>query len=95
LDEGEIKELGREFSNLTSEAAVGRKLLVNFQYVQFMSSSMIGQIVRLNNSCDVDEVKLKLCNIAPEIFDVFKITKLNKIITICDDEQSAIKAFGS
>jgi anti-anti-sigma factor len=95
LDEGEINELGREFSNLTLEAAVGRKLLVNFQYVRLMSSSMISQIVRLNNSCEADKIKLKLCNIAPEIFDAFKITKLNKIITICDDEQSAIEAFGS
>ena len=93
LDEEMIAEIGRDFSKLPLESAAGRKLLVNFQYVKFMSSSMIGQIVRLHKSCKADKINLKLCGISPEILEVFKITNLTKILSIHDDEKRALKAF--
>ena len=36
--------------------------------------------------------KLALCKIKPDIKDVFVITKLDKIIKIVDDEQTAIQS---
>jgi anti-anti-sigma regulatory factor len=36
--------------------------------------------------------KLALCKIRPDIKDVFVITKLDKIIKIVDDEQTAIQS---
>ena len=78
---------------LPLEAAASRKLLINFQRVEFMSSMMIGHIVRLNKQCKTDKTRLKLCNIAPEILEVFTITKLNKILDICEDEAKAIESF--
>jgi anti-sigma B factor antagonist len=36
---------------------------------------------------------MKMCNIRPEIFEVFQITKLNKVFDIRKDETEAITAF--
>ena len=36
---------------------------------------------------------MKLCNIRPEIYEVFAITKLNKLFDIKDDEADALAAF--
>lgn len=94
LDESTIRAIGAEFDKLTLEAAAGRKLLLNFQGVAYMSSAMLGQILRLNKHCKADKIKLKLCDICPQVLEVFTITKLNKVLEIEGDEEGALAAFG-
>jgi len=93
LDENTIRAIGSEFANLTLEAAADHKLLLNFAGVDFMSSAMLGQIVRLNKQCKNDNIKLKLCSICPQVLEVFTITKLDKLIDIAADEATALAAF--
>ena len=94
LDEGSIRQLGQEFQNLWLQAAAGRKLLLDFSRVEFMSSAMIGQIMKLNTQCKKDKIRLILCNICPNIMEVFKITRLNKVLDIHPDGVKALEAFG-
>jgi anti-sigma B factor antagonist len=94
LDQLAIDKIRDEFNDLTLQAASGRKLLLDFARVQFMSSGMIGQIVRLHKQCKKDKVKLKLCNISPDIMEVFKITGLTKLLDIHREAADALKAFG-
>ena len=94
LDESTIRLIGQEFSKLTMEAAAERKLLLNFSHVSFMSSAMLGQIIRLSKQAKNDKIDLKLCDITPEILEVFKLTHLNKILDIHKTEAAALEAFG-
>jgi anti-sigma B factor antagonist len=94
LDQLAIDQIREEFKGLTLQAASSRKLLLDFSRVQFMSSAMIGQIVQLHKQCKQDKVKLKLCNISPDIKEVFKITGLTKLLDIYDDVAGALAAFG-
>jgi anti-sigma B factor antagonist len=94
LDQIAIDQVREDFKDLTLQAASGRKLLLDFSRVQFMSSSMIGQIVKLHKQCKNDKVKLKLCNISPDIAEVFKITGLTKLLDIHKDGAEALEAFG-
>ena len=94
LDQAQITEIGEEFKNLTLQSAADHKLLLNFDRVQFMSSSMIGQILRLSKMCKKDKVKLKLCSICPNIMEVFNLMGLRKVLDIYDTEQDALEAFG-
>lgn len=94
LDESVIRQIGEEFKNLTTEAAAERKLLVRFDRVTFMSSSMLGQVMRLAKQCKADKVDLKLSDIAPSIMEVFKITRMDKLLSIYPTEAEALKAFG-
>jgi anti-sigma B factor antagonist len=94
LDQAAIRQIGEEFKNLTMQAASGRKLLLDFSRVEFMSSAMIGEIVRLHKQCKQDKIKLKLCCISPNIREVFQITGLNKLLEIYPDGVQAIEAFG-
>lgn len=93
LDEPTIRSVGSEFDKLTLEAAADRKLLLNFAGVDFMSSAMIGQIMRLSKKCKADGIKLKLCSICPQVMEIFKITKLNKVLDIEPDREKALAAF--
>ena len=94
LDDSSIRAIGEEFGGLTLQAASGRKLLLDFAHIAFMSSAMIGQIVKLHKQCKRDSIKLKLCGIAPSIIEVFKITGLTKILDIQADRAQAVAAFG-
>ena len=94
LDDKSIRQIGGEFDDLTLQAASGRKLLIDFSHIAFMSSAMIGQILKLHKHCKRDTIKLKLCGIAPSIMEVFKITALNKILEIHPTRAEALLVFG-
>ena len=87
-----IAQIGREVLELADEA--DGKMLLDFQGVTFMSSAMIGKIVLLNKKCKQNKITIKLCNIAPSIMEVFEITRLNKVFSIYDSIDDALKAFG-
>ena len=95
LDEARIQQIGKELVEKAAAAAgsESKKMLVNFQGVQFMSSAMIGKLVLLNKKSKTDKVDLKLCNITPNVLEVFKITRLNKVFDIQGDEDKAMKSF--
>ena len=93
LDPQLIDKIGHEFDRVALEAASCRKVLLNFEHVKFMSSAMIGKLLALNKRCTADKVKLKLANVAPNVMEVFKITKLTKLFDIQPDEVTALAAF--
>ena len=92
LDELKIQEIGKELLE-AANAATGRRLLVNFGGVTFMSSGMIGKLVLLNKKCKTADIALKLCDISGGVSEVFKIMKLNKVFDIYKTEEKAMKSF--
>lgn len=92
LDEASIQELGGELFQLVEQENRG-KLVLNFSKVDFLSSAALGKLITLDKKVKARSGKLKLSNIRPEIYEVFAITKLNKLFDIKDDEADALKAF--
>ena len=66
-----------------------------FSDVEFLSSAALGKLITLDKKVKMAGGKLKLSNIRPEIYEVFAITRLNKLFTIYDDEGEAVAAFGA
>ena len=93
LDQGVIDQIGRELDQAGLEAAGNRKLLVNFQAIEFMSSAMLGKLIQLHRRCKADKIKLKMCNISKNPLDVFRITKLDKLFEIHKDAPTALAKF--
>ena len=92
LDETKLEELGRELMEMLNKTTEERVIL-DFRNVKFMSSSMLGKLVQVHKKAGEFKVKLKLCSIDPEIRQVFKITKLDKLFDIEADEAAARAAF--
>src|SRR5262249_51807878 len=59
-----------------------RKLLLNFGNVEYLSSAALEMLVTLNKKVTQAAGELILCNIAPQIYEIFEITKLNKLFRI-------------
>lgn len=92
LDSQRIEQVGRELQE-TVPMAIQKKLLLNFRGVSFMSSAMITKLVMLNKTCKAQGVTLKFCDVSPNVLEVFKITKLNKLFDIQTDEAKALASF--
>ena len=92
LDEANIQELGTELFKLV-EQEKRKSLLLNFSSVEFLSSAALGKLITLDKKVKANGGRLKLSNIRPEIYEVFAITKLNKLFDIKDDEADALAAF--
>ncbi|MEX0714805.1 MAG: STAS domain-containing protein [Pirellulales bacterium] len=92
LDEASIQELGNELFQLVEEEK-REKILLNFTKVDFLSSAALGKLITMDKKVKAHSGKLKLSNIRPEIYEVFAITKLNKLFDIKDDEADALAAF--
>lgn len=70
-----------------------QQIVLDFSGVKFMASAMLGKLVALQKKCEEYRAKLKLCSVTPDILQVFKITKLNKVFDIQSDEATARKSF--
>src|SRR6056297_2225699 len=55
------------------------RVVIDFSAVEFMSSAALGKLVKIHKKCKEYKAKLKLAGVSPDIMEVFKITKLNKL----------------
>ena len=66
------------------------QVVVNFTNVQFLSSSVLGLLIRISKKIYEQGGQLRLCNINAKIFSIFKITRLDKVFDIYDNLPEAI-----
>ncbi|MFN0135400.1 MAG: STAS domain-containing protein [Phycisphaerae bacterium] len=92
LEEVSIQEIGEELAQLV-EAHPGIRLLLNFRNVDHLSSAALGMLITLNKKVREQNGALKLSDINRQIFEVFKITRLNKVFDIHDSADEAISRF--
>lgn len=91
LRDEEAYQIGAELRALTTQAG-GRCILLNFEGVTYLSSTMIGQMFALRNSCKAKEIGVKICGMAPAVRDVVEIVQLPRVLDVYDDEVAAREA---
>jgi anti-sigma B factor antagonist len=92
LDEQNIQMIGDDLFRLVDELG-RRKILLNFANVQYMSSAALGKLIRLHQRLHSIGGKLVLCGISKDLYDVFVITKLDKMLTIVKDDKIGLNSF--
>ena len=92
LEELSIQEIGEELDRVV-ESEAGIKLLLNFKNVDHLSSAALGMLITLNKKVKEQRGKLKLSNINRQIFEVFKITRLNRVFDIHETADQALASF--
>jgi anti-sigma B factor antagonist len=89
LDEATISQIADQLYNLTAQNAIPRMVL-DFINVAHMSSSALGMLITLHKRVREKGGELRLSGIQPAIMEVFVITRLNEIFTICPTRQAAL-----
>lgn len=91
----EPEQLKRLFDDLEAllNKSSEQQVVLDFAPVKFMASAMLSKLVAFQKKCQEFRAKLKLSSVSPDIQQVFKITKLNKVFDLQPDEATARKSF--
>ena len=92
LDEANIQAIGSNLFALIDEDG-RKKIVLDFSLVEYLSSAALGKLITLDKKAKAAKSKLRLCCIKPEIYEVFEITRLNKIFDIKATQEDALQGF--
>ena len=90
LEEKDINSLQESIMSVI-EQAERINLILDFSHVKFLSSAVLGLLIRISKRIYEHDGQLRLCNIDPKIYEIFKITRLTKTFDIYKDVESAMK----
>ena len=68
------------------------KVALDMTEVMLLASVGLGALVSLNKNCKANAGKLVVFGLGNELFEVLKITRLDRVITITKDRDAALKA---
>ena len=94
--EGEINinnsmELQKVLDELIDSGS--RQILVDFDKVIFIDSSGLAVLINTVSNLQEDNGHLRLCNVNRKIKGIFEITKIHKIMDICESREIGLKEF--
>ena len=90
---GHVTEMGADKLSSTLDALFEGgtyNLIFDLSEVDFMSSTGLGQIMRAFRACSSNGGDLKIVNPQPLVEDVFRVTKLNKLLKIFPSLEMAL-----
>lgn len=91
MDPIELETIGRSLYRLVDEEDK-RKIILDFEKVQFLSSQAIGIVLTMNKKLTALKTsKLILCGVGPKLMELLKITRLDRLLTIKPSQREALK----
>lgn len=91
LEEKDIQALQESIMSVVESSGGGINLILDFSNVRFLSSAVLGLLMRISKRVYERDGQLRLCSIDPKIYEIFKITRLTRIFGIYDDVESATR----
>lgn len=88
--EQDIQMIGEELFSLVDEQGK-KKIILDFANLEYLATDAFGKLITLQKKVSAADGKLVLCNISKDIYEIFEIVKLNKILTIVKDEKEAME----
>jgi anti-sigma B factor antagonist len=90
LDASNTTEFKRAFAPAVEPNA---RVVLDLSRVQFIDSSGCGAILALLRQLTQAGGDLKLCSVSRPVKSLFELVRMHRILEICDDRESAIRAF--
>src|SRR5438105_1892056 len=90
--EADIEKVGAELIDLVEKKGL-TKVVLTFQGVRFVSSSMLAQVVKLQKAVTRAGGKLRVCSLAPVLLEVIQKSHLDKLLDVVPDETAALNKF--
>lgn len=86
-----LDEIGTELYRLVDEED-RRRLVLDFEKVQYLSSQAIGIVLTLNKKlAALKNSKFVLCGVGPKLLELLKITRLDRILIVKPTQREAVK----
>lgn len=88
----EVQELDDELVRLFSEEG-HTKVLLNLTGIRYLSSSMLVRLINLQKRVVQSQGHLALCCLTSVMLDTFRVSKLDQLFKIYDDQATALENF--
>jgi anti-sigma B factor antagonist len=93
MDPIELEAIGQSLYRLVDQED-RRKVVLDFERVQYLSSQAIGIVLTMNKKLGaLKNSKLVLCGVGPKLMELLKITRLDRLLTIKPSQREAVKVF--
>jgi anti-sigma B factor antagonist len=90
--EAASEDLQRELAQVAA-APKHDNVLLDLSNVELLTSSALVQLIVFHKMLEANRGRLILCNLRPEVYDVFNVMKLEGMFEIEDNRAEAIEAF--
>ena len=91
LDESNVRALYEELRFLVEERGHHR-LVIDFGGVEYLTSAVLGKLVSLLKVVKKHGGRLRLCNLHPNVAEIFRLTELDRVIGIDRGISEAVEA---
>ena len=91
LDESNIRALHEELVELVEERGAS-KMVLDLSGVEYLSSAVLGKLISLLKIVKKHGGKLYICNVHPNVAEIFEITQLDQVIGIEPGISEAVEA---
>ncbi len=87
-----ITKVGEEIDKLV-RGVEKPKVVVDFSQVARLSSATLGMLVGLRKVVTRQKGQMRVTNIADDLIEIFKITRLDVTLQVCGSNEAAIDSF--
>ena len=91
INDEQVEAFGRALSALAEVPA--QRVIVSFLGVEHLTSQALGVLIQTHKALAESGGELRLADIDPRIYEVFSITRLDKVFKIYEREQDALASF--
>jgi anti-sigma B factor antagonist len=69
------------------------RLALNLEGIKFIDSSGFGVFLSIMKTANSNHGQFKICNIRPEVMELFKLLQLHNVFDLCDSQEDCINSF--
>jgi len=91
ITDDQVEALGRALDSVAEVPA--QRAVLSFLGVGHLTSQALGKLIQAHKALAETGGELRLADIDPRIYEVFSITRLDKVFKIYDREQDALASF--
>jgi anti-sigma B factor antagonist len=93
LEDADIRTVHGSITNILERTPRAR-LVIDFRNIRFLSSAVLGLLIRASKRVYEKGGAMRLCGINPKVLEIFRITRLDKIFDIHPDVKDAVESLG-
>jgi anti-sigma B factor antagonist len=90
MDPVQLDQIAQQLYRLV-DAEDRRKIIMDFEKVQYLSSQAIGIVMNMNKKIMALKGKLILCGVGGKLMELVKITRLDKVLMIKPTQAEAVR----
>lgn len=91
MEPAQLQQIGEELYPLVDQLD-RRRLVLDFEPVQFLSSQAIGIVLTLHQKLSAIGGRLIVCGAGPRLMELMRITRLDRLLTIKPTQKEALNS---